>query len=212
MADETTSTDETTSDTSISAEFTEETLDIDEETIVYVPVEDPLKGNTLEVKDISTARYAMKVASDSYFAIIAMREQMERELKRSRAEMAVQKLELVRPYIPEEVDGNGRPIPLKKMPNPLPDTVPQSVIGALTLLDNQLQIEVERAEAELNESAVPLQKTSQDMIDKVKPWLKQQIQAGAAWLGGKSYIVMSGCTIDYIGNDRWKLVFKELET
>jgi len=159
-------------------------------------IEDPLNLQELKVTDISTARFALKTANDQHFAILHMRETMLKELARSSQEVILQKWLLVKPYLPANDEHLADPRPY--VPNPLPESVPQSVRAALLYLDEQYSIEVTRAEAELADQSEELLKLRDELCEKVKAWFINE--QGAAWLAGNS-AVMGGCTVTYSGGD-----------
>lgn len=159
-------------------------------------IEDPLNFQNLQVTDIASARYALKVANDQHFAILHMREQMQKELNRSAEEVFNQKWLLIKPYVLTDSDLEPRPF----IPNPLPENVPVPVERALFYLDEQYNLEITRAEAELADQSDELYKIRDHLMELVKAWFISELQNGATWLTGNAATI-GGCTLIYTGDD-----------
>lgn len=168
--------------------------------------EDPLNQQNLEVKDIASARYALKTANDYRYAVIHMREQMGKELGRSGLENWYQKVAILQQYIPR-FDKEGKPtafgliVQQGGLPETLPKTVPQSAIEAMAELDAQWGAEQERAEAELSDNAAPLLELADYLESLVKVWAREQFNKKAAWIGGSNTFTLGGCAVTDVGND-----------
>lgn len=163
-------------------------------------IEDPLNWQTLEITDISTARYALKIANDHYYAIIHMREQMEKELARSAQEVYAQSLSLVQQYVTYS-DRYGATQPIDYLPNPIPETVPLEVRNGIAYMNEQLVVERQRAEAELADNSEPLQEIISNLEGLVKPWARQQFLTPPGWLDKLNTFTLGGCTVTYNGED-----------
>lgn len=160
-------------------------------------LEDPLKGMEIEVEDVASARYALKTANDYHFAQIHLREQMEKELRRSEEETDAQILKILQLFLTEKVwldhYGNYEMRPISYIPNPLPDEVPQWAKDAIANLRSQLEIERERAEAELAENSEELLEMENYLEKKAGSWFKTQ--RGKGWLAGQNKVTLGGCTM-----------------
>lgn len=166
-------------------------------------VEDPLNWQALQVTDIPSARYALKIANDQFYAVIHMREQMEKELARSAREVYEQSVFLLRPYIPA-FDSQGHPTSFFLygiIPDPLPEKVPQHVKAAIAFLNAQLAPERERAEAELADNSEELNEMREYLEGLVKPWFIAEVKAAPDWLCGSNSIILGGCTLVYENGD-----------
>ena len=168
-------------------------------------IEDPLNWQNLEVYDIATARYALKIANDHYYAIIHMREQMEKELARSAAEVYNQSLRLVQMYLTQKewTDhyGNYRLVPISYVPNPIPEEVPLRVRNGIAYMNEQLVVERERAEAELADQSESLQEIIDHLEELVRIWARQQFTTNPGWVNGLRNFTLGGCTLTFADND-----------
>lgn len=166
--------------------------------------EDPIDGGEIEVTNIATASYALKLANDDYFGVFYQGQEMLKELNRLGGEIFNQKYALVKPYLPKDTDTATdtathqiqQDTP-KVIPNPLPATVPASVRAALKYLDAQYSKAEEYFQAEFANDSSEINSSRIAVEAKVAQWFKGEI--GKAWLGGHRSIVLSGCTLTYEG-------------
>jgi hypothetical protein len=176
-------------------------------------LEDPLYNfEALEVKDISSARYALKTANDQHFAVKHMRENMERELQRSRREIVKQAKILLEPFIPDTwteqqviIFWNGGNIPADLLELATPE-----VKAGIAHMEAQYEKEVERAEAELADQCEPLNEIEAALLELVKKWFKEEVAKRPNWLGNHNTAVIGGCTLTYTGGDV-QFEFEELD-
>lgn len=176
-------------------------------------LEDPLKNwEALEVTDIATARYALKIANDQHFAVIHMREHMERELARSRLEVTAQSMMLLEPYF-SKYDEHGQltSFGMGRIPDPLPSRVPAWIQNGIRHMNEQLAIERERAEAELADQCAPLLEIKAALVELVKAWFIAEVQANPDWLGHLPRATLGGCKMTYNGGDDVTFEFAELD-
>lgn len=167
--------------------------------LLILNFKDPLTKANIVVTDIASARYAIKIACDAYFSIEYMKQNMEKMLSRSAQETNAQALAIVVPYLPKKYNTHtGVQEYYTKVPDPLPDTVPQEIADVLASLQEQLKIERERATAELQEEIPTLEYTINRMEATTSAWFKSQIEENAAWLAGKTSAVLSGCTVQLL--------------
>lgn len=163
---------------------------------------DPLTGGDVEVTDVSSAFYALKICNDDYYGVYYQGQEMLKELSRTGSEVFEQKYALIEPYLPQDTDSSTSSIFTPKIiPSPLPATVPQSVVDAMNYLDEQYAIEEQRLQAELAENTAELKDTISKLENKVAAWFKSEIAKRADWLGGQRSIVLSGCTLRYSGGN-----------
>lgn len=172
-------------------------------------VEDPLKNfQALQVTDIATALYALKIANDQYYAVIHMREQMEMELARSKKEIDALSLKIVQQFLTEpaynietHVYSDVRPISYVPDPLPEPPKLPQWAYDAVKHLQGQLTVERQRAEAELADNAEDINEMREYLEGLVKEWFIAEVQAAPDWLCGSKSIILGGCTVTYENGD-----------
>lgn len=176
---------------------------------------DPLSGEDVEVTDVASAFYALKICNDNHFGVYYQGQEMLKELARNSSEIYAQKYALVEPYLPVDTSTALTPTDPTKtyadygaddnkpkiIPTPLPDTVPQNVIDAMEYLDEQYSIESQRLHAELEEDTAELKETIGKMEAKVATWFKGEISRRADWLGGRGETTLSGCWLQYSGNE-----------
>ena len=162
--------------------------------------DDPLTGIDVEVYDVASAFYALKICNDDYYGVQYQGQEMLKELSRTGSEVYNQKYNLVEPYLPQ-TDSDTVIAPAKVIPDPLPATVPQSVIAAMNYLDEQYHVEEQRLQAELAENTAELKEVIAKLENKVAAWFKSEVAKRAAWLGGAREVVLSGCTVRYIGGN-----------
>lgn len=164
--------------------------------------EDPLNpAQDFEVKDIASARYALKSANDYRFAVIHMHAQMEKELNRSRVENVFLKVAILAQYLPTEGPQGKTPLGMGIIPDPIPEEVPAEAIAALEQIDAQFETERARAEAELADNSAPLLELAEYLEELVKPWLKAQFGSEAAWLAGANSFTIGGCRVAFENGD-----------
>ena len=166
-------------------------------------LEDPLNQSEIQITDVASARYALKTANDYHFAQIHLREQMEKELTRSAKETNAQILKILQLFLTEKVwtdhYGNYEMRPISYIPDPIPDEVPQWAKDAITNLRSQLELERERAEAELAENSEELLEMENYLEDKAGAWFKTQ--RGKGWLAGQNNVILGGCTMTNDGGE-----------
>ena len=168
-------------------------------------VEDPIGWQALQVTDIATARYALKLANDQYYAVIHMRAQMEKELARSQLETTRQSLKILQRFLTEthyySSGGSGYfvEVPISYVPEPLPEppVIPQWAYDAIIYMREQLVVERERAEAELADQIEDLDEMRTYLEGLVKEWFIAEVQASADWLNDAPTAVWGGCTLTY---------------
>ncbi len=166
--------------------------------------DDPLNGGDIEITDVASASYALKLANDDYFGVYWQNQEMLKELSRLDGEIYNQKYALIEPYLPHDSDGNVAGAGI--IPNPLPATVPQRVIAAMNYLDAQYSIAEQRYQAELAENTSELKEVRTSLESKVAEWFRGEI--GKAWLGGRRKVTLSGCEMSYING---RVVFNYTE-
>lgn len=163
---------------------------------------DPLSGNDVEVTDVSTAFYALKLANDNHYSIHYQAVEKQKELSRTATETFNQKYALLEPYLPQDSDTSYNPSLAgdkpKVIPNPLPANVPQKVIDAMNYLDEQYSLEEQRLNAELAENTAEIKETIAKLESKVAEWFKSEVQRNADWIGTNLKVVLSGCTLRYV--------------
>lgn len=173
-------------------------------------VEDPLKNfQALQVTDIATALYALKIANDQLYAVIHMREQMEKELARSKKEIDALSLKILQQFLTEtryhSSGGSGyfETVPITYVPDPLPEPpkIPQWAYDAVKHLQGQLTVERQRAEAELADNAEDINEMREYLEGLVKEWFIGEVQAAPDWLCGSKSIILGGCTLTYENGD-----------
>lgn len=179
-------------------------------------IEDPLNFESLQVTDIASARYALKLANDQYYAVIHMREQMEKELVRSKTETDAQSLKILQQFLTEFVYVGGylgyaeRPITYVPDPLPEPPELPQWAYDAVKYMQAQLAFERTRAEAELADESEEIDEMREYLEGLVKAWFIAEVQAAPDWLNGESSTVLGGCTLTY-DNGEVTFGYAELE-
>jgi len=167
--------------------------------------EDPLTLAEVEVNDVSTAYYVLRVTNDLSFALGTMAATMEKEYSRNAAENFQLEHDLLAPYLETDTtvtsEGFEITVPLREIPNPLPSVVPEKVRAAVEYLDAQLALDRQRFEKDLEVEQAPLTESLQTLEGKVKTWFKSEVENGADWLGGSNKVVLSGGTLRYINGD-----------
>lgn len=163
--------------------------------------EDPLTLDEIEVNDISTAMYTLKISNDLYFAVNHMSVTMEKEYSRNVSENFQLEYNLVKPYLETDTtitsEGYSVTIPLTEIPKPLPECVPENIRAAVVWLDKQLAINHQRFEVELAEDVAPLNESRRLLESKVKAWFKLEVESNATWLNGSRKCTLSGSTLTY---------------
>lgn len=165
--------------------------------------EDPLTLAEIDVDDISTAYYVLKITNDLSFAISYMAANMEKEYSRNVGENYKLEYDLVAPYLETDTtvtsEGFEVPVKLTTIPKPLPSIVPKKVRDAVEYLDAQLALNRQRLEKDLEVESAPLKESLQKLETKVSSWFKTEVENGADWLGGAKKITLSGSTTTYSG-------------
>lgn len=163
--------------------------------------EDPLTLEEIEVSDVSTAMYTLKVTNDLSFAINYMAANMEKEFARNAAENFTLEHDLVAPYLETDTsvtsEGFEVTVRLTTIPKPLPGVVPKKIREAVEYLDAQLILHRQRMETDLANEQAPLKESIQRLEGKVKAWFKSEVENGADWLNGSKKVVLSGGTLRY---------------
>lgn len=166
-----------------------------------IKYEDPLTLAEIEVNDVSTAMYTLKVTNDLHFAIGYMAANMEKEYSRNAAENYQLEYDLVAPYLETDTtitsEGYEVTVRLKTIPKPLPSVVPQRIRDAVEYLDAQLVLHRQRMETDLVNEQAPLKESIGQLEGKVKAWFKSEVENGADWLNGSRKVVLSGGTLHY---------------
>ena len=161
---------------------------------------DPLTTDDLEVNDVSTAMYTLKITNDLSFAIHWQGVTMEKEYARNAQETFELQRDLVAPYLETDTsitsEGFEVQVHLTSIPNPLPAVVPDNIKAAVKYLDEQSARNRERLLADLAEETAPLKESKTRLEGKVKAWFKSAVEHNADWLKGNK-AVLSGCTLRY---------------
>ena len=176
--------------------------------------EDPLTTEEVEVTDVASAMYVLKYTNDLHCAVYYMRRNMEKEYSRNVEENFKLEHDLVAPYLETDTsvtsEGFEVTVPLREIPKPLPETIPEKVRDAIEYLDAQLEEDRQRLEKDLEIEQAPLKESLRQLEGKVKAWFKAEVENGADWLGSSRKIVLSGCTLNYVNGGVESFSYEEM--